>query len=448
MIEAYRRLTHDVVAFDVRLDEPLDFEAGRFACSPCPASRGTAPIPWSTSIARAERLSFVVKKKPDGGGEEWLFRDGIAGMRLGVFGPLGHATSVPASRAHSLHRRWQRHRGHDVDTLARRRGGAFSAWDGHVFFGVRTERDGFFLDELEALRARHPARLSVTIALSDEDVPPSLTARTRASASPGLRPAVAGERMKGRFADVRASSPARRRWSTRLAALAARARLKTDDPLNSSLIEIDRRGATMGQYECHVFPSTSDDTCPEQGDVEGYVKTLRAGVQKAGKQVEVRVDKAVYFSHAATGRCSCSLPTTSGCRVQASDLDGSLASHVLGGSPWSGSAEPGKPRANKVEVDKAPVAPVPAAAAPPRDLEARVPARRGVRRRPEAVRGRRHQRGRRPRRERGLRVPGALRPRGDTARRGCPRRGNADLSRAHVAVRPSHRGPDGDATCG
>ena len=45
----------------------------------------------------------------------------------------------------------------------------------------------------------------------------------------------------------------------------------------------------MGQYECHVFVCTSGDTCPEQGDVEGYVKTLRAGVQKAGKQVDVRV---------------------------------------------------------------------------------------------------------------------------------------------------------------
>ena len=57
----------------------------------------------------------------------------------------------------------------------------------------------------------------------------------------------------------------------------------------------------MGQYECHVFVCTSGDTCPEQADVEGYVKTLRAGVQKAGKQVEVRVNKAGCFSQCGHG---------------------------------------------------------------------------------------------------------------------------------------------------
>jgi toluene monooxygenase electron transfer component len=84
-------------------------------------------------------------------------------------------------------------------------GGHFAAWDGHVFFGVRTARDGFFLDELEALRARHPGRLSVTVALSDEDVPPSLPAAYPGFGfGRGFVHAVAGERMTGRFAGVRA----------------------------------------------------------------------------------------------------------------------------------------------------------------------------------------------------------------------------------------------------
>ena len=36
---------------------------------------------------------------------------------------------------------------------AGREAGHFAGWDGHVFFGVRTVRDGFFLDELQAFRA-------------------------------------------------------------------------------------------------------------------------------------------------------------------------------------------------------------------------------------------------------------------------------------------------------
>ena len=107
----------------------------------------------------------------------------------------------------------------------------FSAWDGHVFFGVRTERDCFFLDELEALRARHSARLSVTVALSDEDVPPSLTAAYPSFGfARGFVHAAAGERMKGRFTDVRAyvaGPPPMVDASLRL--LLREARLKPDD---------------------------------------------------------------------------------------------------------------------------------------------------------------------------------------------------------------------------
>jgi toluene monooxygenase electron transfer component len=83
--------------------------------------------------------------------------------------------------------------------------GHFAAWDGHVFFGVRTARDAFFLEELEAFRARYPERLSITVALSDEDVPASLPAGHPGLAfARGFVHAVAGERMHGRFAAVRA----------------------------------------------------------------------------------------------------------------------------------------------------------------------------------------------------------------------------------------------------
>jgi toluene monooxygenase electron transfer component len=74
-----------------------------------------------------------------------------------------------------------------------------------VFFGVRTARDAFFLDELEAFRASAGGRLAVTVALSDEDVPASLAgAHPGFAFARGFVHAVAGERMQGRFAGVRA----------------------------------------------------------------------------------------------------------------------------------------------------------------------------------------------------------------------------------------------------
>jgi toluene monooxygenase electron transfer component len=45
------------------------------------------------------------------------------------------------------------------------REGYFNAYDGHVFFGVRTERDVFFLEELDRLRVQSQERLHVTVAL-------------------------------------------------------------------------------------------------------------------------------------------------------------------------------------------------------------------------------------------------------------------------------------------
>ena len=85
------------------------------------------------------------------------------------------------------------------------RDGHFAERDGHVYFGIRTARDAFFLDELEAFRAQYPARLAVTIALSDEEVTPALCEAYPAfQFAQGFVHAVAGERMKGRYADVRA----------------------------------------------------------------------------------------------------------------------------------------------------------------------------------------------------------------------------------------------------
>jgi toluene monooxygenase electron transfer component len=205
-VRGWRRLTHDVAAFDVDLDRPLEFEAGQFALLSVPGIAGARAYSMVNFERAARRLSFVVKKKPGGAVSEWLFGDRVDGTRLGLFAPLGHATFVPGLQKHVLCIAGGSGIAGMMSILERAgEAGHLTGWDGHVFFGVRAERDGFFLGELQALQARHPARLAVTVALSDEDVPAALPA-----AYPGLTfargfvHAVAGERMKGRFADVRA----------------------------------------------------------------------------------------------------------------------------------------------------------------------------------------------------------------------------------------------------
>jgi (2Fe-2S) ferredoxin len=84
----------------------------------------------------------------------------------------------------------------------------------------------------------------------------------------------------------------------------------------------------MGQYERHVFVCTQGDSCPAQGDVEKFVKTLRTAVAAAGRHVE-----NVWYGG-----------------VQESDLPEILESHILNGVPVKRLVyDPGVKGANKVK---------------------------------------------------------------------------------------------------
>jgi len=110
----------------------------------------------------------------------------------------------------------------------------------------------------------------------------------------------------------------------------------------------------MGQYERHVFVCTSGDTCPGQGDVEKFVKVLRAGALAAGKQVEVRINKAGCFSQCGHGPMMVVYPENVWyCGVRESDLSEILESHIVGGVPVKRLVyDPGVPGANKVKDAK------------------------------------------------------------------------------------------------
>ena len=201
-----RRLTHDVAAFDVELDRPVDFDAGQFALLGVPGIAGARAYSMTSFEPAARRLSFVVKKKPGGAVSEWLFGHDVDGTPLVLFAPLGHATFRPGLPKHLLCIAGGSGIAGMMAILERAgAAGHFTGRDGHVFFGIRTGRDAFFLGELGALRARYPARLAVTVALSDEDVPAALpAAHPGLTFARGLVHAVAAERMTGRFAEVRA----------------------------------------------------------------------------------------------------------------------------------------------------------------------------------------------------------------------------------------------------
>ena len=207
VVRAPRHLTHDVIAFEVDLDAPVDFDAGQFALLTVPDVAGARAYSMVNFDRHTARLSFVVKKKPGGGVSERLFgTTGIDGARVGVVAPLGHATFDAGVDQHVLCIAGGSGIAGMMSILSRAcQDEHFAARDGHVFFGVRAGRDAFFFDELEGFRKRYPERLSITVALSDEDVPAALTVAYPAfTFASGFVHAVAGEAMKGRFAGIRA----------------------------------------------------------------------------------------------------------------------------------------------------------------------------------------------------------------------------------------------------
>jgi toluene monooxygenase electron transfer component len=199
-------LVHDVMAFDVELDEPRDFEAGQFMVLAAPGVQGFRAYSMVNYERAAKRLKFVAKKKPGGGFSEWLFGSAREGAQLHAFGPLGKATFQPGIA-------------NDLVCIAGGSGiagmmsilqcaaddGYFEGHRGWVFFGVRKLSDAFFLEELSAFRARAPQRLAITVALSDEAVPAEAAGRwPQLAFEQGFVHEVAGRALKGRYQNIRA----------------------------------------------------------------------------------------------------------------------------------------------------------------------------------------------------------------------------------------------------
>jgi nitrite reductase/ring-hydroxylating ferredoxin subunit/(2Fe-2S) ferredoxin len=106
----------------------------------------------------------------------------------------------------------------------------------------------------------------------------------------------------------------------------------------------------MGQYDRHVFVCTGGETCPDQGDVEKFVKILRERAREVGRPGDVRVNKAGCFSQCGRGPMMVFYPEDVWyAGVRESDLDEIFTSHILGGRPVERLRyDPGKPGANKL----------------------------------------------------------------------------------------------------
>jgi len=205
-VESVRTLTHDVSAIDVKLDTPCRFDAGQFMAIAAPGVPGMRGYSMVNFDHPAQRIEFVVKKKPGGGFSEWLFSERAVGAKIDLIGPLGKATFYPGVAKNILCIAGGSGIAGMMSILARACAERhFEQFRGYVFFGVRTMRDAFYLKELSAFRERFPQALAITVALSDEDVPASAAAQfPQLRFARGFVHEVAKREMAGKYQDVRA----------------------------------------------------------------------------------------------------------------------------------------------------------------------------------------------------------------------------------------------------
>ncbi len=169
IIERIEPLTADVVSAHLRLDAPVEFEAGQFALLRAPGVDGFRAYSMVNHARPTERVEFVVKRKPDGRFTRWLFSAARPGERLEWFGPLGKAIFQPQEQRPIVCVAGGSGIASIVSILeAGCAARHFDAFEGAVFFGVRTKDDVFYLDRLSRFVARSPGNLKITIVLSHD----------------------------------------------------------------------------------------------------------------------------------------------------------------------------------------------------------------------------------------------------------------------------------------
>jgi toluene monooxygenase electron transfer component len=205
-IKSVTALTHDVAFLEVALRAPFEFDAGQFVLIKVPGVPGLRGWSMVNYQRHCKVLEFVVKKKAGGGMSEWLFGAARAGTEVEVFGPLGQATFYPSVAKNVLCIAGGSGIAGMMSILSRAsQDGYFTQYDGDVFFGVRSMRDAFFLDEFTRLREQCGTKLKVTIALSEEEAPASTAADyPQLRFEKGFVHEVAGRHMQGRLGNVRA----------------------------------------------------------------------------------------------------------------------------------------------------------------------------------------------------------------------------------------------------
>ncbi|MGH6714020.1 MAG: 2Fe-2S iron-sulfur cluster-binding protein [Bradyrhizobium sp.] len=195
----------DLLMIDIKLIQPVEHLPGQFILVRFPGIDGSRAFSFANPpSAPYDRISLIVKRKPDGKGSAILFEGNADGLQLEIFGPVGRATFDAA-------------RDGDLLCVAGGSGlsmalsifgaavacGHFQRYRGTLILGLRRPSDLYNLDLISALASTAGAGLRITVALSDDDPQPSPGwAPSSIEVEAGHAHEVAKRRMAGAYAGL------------------------------------------------------------------------------------------------------------------------------------------------------------------------------------------------------------------------------------------------------
>jgi propane monooxygenase reductase subunit len=151
-VVSVKSLTHDIRLLEIELDRPMKFWAGQYADLTLEASKVTRSFSMANPPAGETRMSFIIKKYPNGAFSSLLDGDLKIGARMGAKGPYG-TCSRREGRAGPM-------------ILVGGGSGMSPLWSilndqaksgekrpVRFFYGARTKADLFMLDEIAAVGA-------------------------------------------------------------------------------------------------------------------------------------------------------------------------------------------------------------------------------------------------------------------------------------------------------
>lgn len=203
VVEDVVPLTHDICRLDVKVEGGFSFKAGQYVDLTLDGREGlTRSYSMASSPIEEGRLSFIIKRYPNGRFSSRLEQDVRRGVSIGIRGPFG-----------SCYRREGRS---GPMVLVGGGSGMSPLWSIlndqvrsgerrpiHFFYGARTQNDLFYLDEIAALAAAH--EVSFVPVLSDARDDPNW--RGERGFVHEVVDRYLSQRIQGSYADIYACGP-------------------------------------------------------------------------------------------------------------------------------------------------------------------------------------------------------------------------------------------------